>query len=400
MQSEGAIQVRLNRSELGEFSTLVGSIYDAALNARAWPEVVRNIANFQNTDKALLFTSLHTPSQGGFAFPVGISESAMQEWAERYAPQDLWARAIIERGLATHGSVVLGDDVIEHRELVATDWYKEYLSRIGVARLCAGVVFGLESTGTLPTSMCVYRGAESRRFGQRAKEKHRLLLPHVSRSLGIMFRLRDAELRVAATLAALDRLSSGVILIGSQRKVGYANRAAQRLMAEEDGLRLKVTAQGSTYLSVKSPEIQRQLDAALDQCLDPDVVEVPHFLSAVRIYRPSGRAAYAINVSALPPVNEFGTGPEQPRAIAFLSDPAAPPEVDEAQLQRLYGLTPAECRVAAEVCSGNSLARMSERLCVTENTVKTQLQSIFDKTGTHRQAQLVKLLLSLSSRLP
>ena len=105
-----------------------------------------------------------------------------------------------------------------------------------------------------------------------------------------------------------------------------------------------------------------------------------------------------MNVSALPLKNEFGTGLEQPRAIAFLTDPAEPVKVDEEMLRQLYGLTGAECRLAGEICTGQSISAIAGRLGVSENTVKTQLQSIFEKTGTHRQAQVVKLMLSLSSR--
>jgi DNA-binding CsgD family transcriptional regulator len=71
--------------------------------------------------------------------------------------------------------------------------------------------------------------------------------------------------------------------------------------------------------------------------------------------------------------------------------------LDFETLERLYGMTAAECRVAAAVCAGETLCAVGERLGVSENTVKTQLQNVYQKTGTHRQAQLVKVLLSLSS---
>ena len=60
-------------------------------------------------------------------------------------------------------------------------------------------------------------------------------------------------------------------------------------------------------------------------------------------------------------------------------------------LRKLYGLTQAECRLVREVCSGEPLAAIAKRLQVSENTVKTQLQQVFQKTGTHGQMQLVHL---------
>lgn len=58
-----------------------------------------------------------------------------------------------------------------------------------------------------------------------------LLLPHISRALGVAQRLRGADLKVAACLTALDKLQAGVLLIGRNRAVSFANRAARHLLA-------------------------------------------------------------------------------------------------------------------------------------------------------------------------
>jgi len=65
-------------------------------------------------------------------------------------------------------------------------------------------------------------------------------------------------------------------------------------------------------------------------------------------------------------------------------------------LRRIYGLTRAESQVAMRVLNGDGLAPIAEELSVSLTTVRTHLQRIFDKTGTHRQAELVRLLLTVS----
>ena len=61
-------------------------------------------------------------------------------------------------------------------------------------------------------------------------------------------------------------------------------------------------------------------------------------------------------------------------------------------LEDLYGLTPAEARLTCLLpwCSG--LAELAEELGVTRSTAQTQLAAVFRKTGTRRQADLVRLL--------
>ena len=67
------------------------------------------------------------------------------------------------------------------------------------------------------------------------------------------------------------------------------------------------------------------------------------------------------------------------------------------ELPRLYGLTPAECRVAVKLLELDSLTCIADSLCRSEQTVRSQLKSIYAKTGTHSQTQLLKLLLGLSA---
>ena len=60
----------------------------------------------------------------------------------------------------------------------------------------------------------------------------------------------------------------------------------------------------------------------------------------------------------------------------------------------LLGLTPAEAAVTAALCSGESLAGYATRRGLSRHTVRTLLRNAMAKTGTHRQAELVSLVLS------
>jgi DNA-binding CsgD family transcriptional regulator len=67
------------------------------------------------------------------------------------------------------------------------------------------------------------------------------------------------------------------------------------------------------------------------------------------------------------------------------------------QLDRVasrFGLTPAEARLLGTLCGGASITEASARLGVARTTARTHLQRIFDKSGTHRQAELVGMVLA------
>lgn len=78
----------------------------------------------------------------------------------------------------------------------------------------------------------------------------------------------------------------------------------------------------------------------------------------------------------------------------LITDPAAI-QVCPKVLRRIWGLTAAEARVAASLAAGLSPAEIAVRHGVSEATVRTQMRTIFEKTGTHRQGELIRLLTSI-----
>jgi DNA-binding CsgD family transcriptional regulator len=211
------------------------------------------------------------------------------------------------------------------------------------------------------------------------RERLQLLYPHLLRAAEIVHRLQDARARAAGALGALGALGSGVVIVDERGAVTFTNTAARRIFAENDGLKLR----GRPF--AVDPQAQKALDAAIQDCLRPHAE--PYDCSrGLRVPRPSKRPDYVVRVTSLGGA-----------AIVFISDPASELTVDETLLRREYGLTRAESRLAELLLNGETLASAAKRLRVSEATAKTQLQHIFQKTRTHRQPELVKLLLSLAS---
>jgi DNA-binding CsgD family transcriptional regulator len=59
-----------------------------------------------------------------------------------------------------------------------------------------------------------------------------------------------------------------------------------------------------------------------------------------------------------------------------------------------FGLTPAETRLALHLVAGETLRSAEAKLSMTYETARTHLKSIFQKTGTCRQAELVVVIVT------
>ena len=80
-------------------------------------------------------------------------------------------------------------------------------------------------------------------------------------------------------------------------------------------------------------------------------------------------------------------------AVVSITDPEVTAVPDDVTLSQTFGLTPAEARLTRLLAEGTSLAEAAARLGLRRETARTRIKIIFEKTGTHRQAELVSLVM-------
>lgn len=385
-------------AELARLSELIDQIYQGATEPGCWNTILPKIADWVSARFGLLFTPLHTPEMGGYYFNHGIPESVMHLWSTRWHGKDIMANTVVERGLFVEGNVLLGEDVVPFEQMQQAPIWRELNHPNQIDHFLCGAVFDFTSPIGLPTALTFYRSVREGQFTPYERERLLIVLPHVSRAFGVMAKLREADLKISANLAALDRVATGVLLFNAHGAVTFANRAARRILEDDDGLQLQCR-QGSSSLGDLAAVDRRTRDdlfRAIQGAISPDLLNTRHFSRAVLVPRPSGRQEYTLNFSTLAAQNEFGTGTEAPCAIAFLSDSAEPIRLDGELLKRTYGLTPAEIRVAETLTEGMTDKEIAERLALSPSTVRAQLNRIYAKTNSNSRNRLMRLLVSLS----
>lgn len=372
---------------------LVGDIYDAALDAEKWPDILQKFAQFMQSSKAVMFTNLHLPSQGGFYFTWGIPQAVSQQYFDHYQPHDVWTNVGIQRGIFFEGNVVLGTELVPHQQYLESKIWRELLSQADMARLCTGVIFGMDNLLAMPVGISLFRGLNEPAFDEADRQKLQRLLTHFSRALGVMFKLRDADLKIASSRTALDGLGSGVLLLNAQAEILLANQAAQRILQQQDGLAVSE----SNCLNTIHVETQSAIQHTLQTCLKRDLIEVPHFSQSITVSRVSGKSPYQLFFSRLPDHNDFVAQPVSPLAMVFITDTEQPLTVSAQLLKNTYGLTEAEVKLAQQCLVNDTMPALTTALNVSENTIKTQLASIYQKCGVHHRAELMKMLMSLAT---
>lgn len=386
---------------LAQYDALVHRIYDAALEPSHWPAVVADIAAACGGSRCLLFTPTTSPKRGGFTIPHNLSQGALERWAAKSIHEDPLVQAGLRRNLLREGNAATSVDLLSDEELHRTSFYKELWAPLDIARACFGVVFDGIDSHKRPTVLAVYRSERDGLFEPVVVDLVARLVVHLSRSLGVMYHLRDSEWKVASSQAALDRLAAGVLLLDSKGAVQFTNVAAHRVLQCGDPLALVrgvASGQLRPTLHARLKRFEADFHQAVRDALSPLEEDSPrHFSQSLVLPDAEDRPAWVVHVA---PIGEHaalpaGSGDAPSRAIVILYDLGAATSVEPAVLSDLFGLTPAECRVALQVLKGGTAEEMAGRVGVAVTTFKTQLQNVYAKTNTHRQADLLKLFLAL-----
>ncbi len=197
------------------------------------------------------------------------------------------------------------------------------------------------------------------------------LVPHLQQAVRIQDRL---------SLAA-ERVRHGMLRVTTAMRVAMVNAAAEQILAAGDGL--SVRAGRLTAADVRTA-------AELQSAVAGACAGLVRSAGCLLCSRPSGRPPYVVHV--VPSDRDHGV-----TALIVIIDRDDEPDNAVAVLHRLYRLTHAEAHVALHVARGEDLKDIAGGLSVSLTTVRTHLQHVFDKTGTHRQAELAHLLRDLDS---
>lgn len=361
---------------------LLLQIHQAAAEPEFWPQVLASIrSQVQGTFSSLLCLD----AAGRLVLPaldVSTPEDLLLDYSRDWAESDELYRLTASRGA---GQVVTSAELLSpslaRRSAV---WNEFYLPR-DLGRFLAATP---DPQGGASAMLVVYRGRAQREFGRRETETLERVLPHVSSALRVHLELQEALAFGRALGEALEALPLGVILLDGRAQVLFVNAAAGQVLDARDGLSL---VRGALHAarSEDSAAIRRLVRSCLPSSWG---IEPAAAGGVIGILRPAERTPYSLRIEPIR-VSGLGIRGREPAVAVLFADPDREPAAPHELLHQLYGLTPAESRLAVELCEGSDVAQIAELHGLSVATVRTHLRHLLEKTGTRRQGELVSLLL-------
>jgi len=213
-----------------------------------------------------------------------------------------------------------------------------------------------------------------------------LLVPHLQRAVAIgrVFDRRKAA--GEALTETLDHVEAAVFLVGSDGVIAFANNPAKTML--DDARLLREWGKALRAPDPKADRILRDIFVSAengDASVGIRGVAVP--------LTDAAQEQWFAHVLPLTSGNRRQTGLAHAAVAAvFIRKTAldAPPPLES--IAKLYKLTASEIRVLDALLKVDGVKAMAEMLGLSQATVRTHLHNVFQKTGTRRQSELVKLV--------
>lgn len=191
----------------------------------------------------------------------------------------------------------------------------------------------------------------------------------------------ERALRFMARRPRLDGDDDGLILLDHEGRVREMNDAARSIVAARDGLAI---ADGRLHAT--APTTAEQLRGLLNAALGDFATAAAGTLS---VLREAGRR-WIVRVTPCPS-GPFPFDMRLPGALVSVRDPNA--VVITSAQRAAFLLTRREAELAERLLNGLTLEDAAQQLGISPNTARVHLRSVFAKTGTNRQVDLVRVLL-------
>ena len=358
--------------------TLIDRVYEASLEPEAWPALLKDLRDLvggQGADYYLL-----RDGEIVFSAVYGISQDAIELYLRDYFA---FSDRIKMATSMADGRLTTDLDFVSPEAMSRNPYYQDFLKGVDTQHCILSAPF---RQGTEQSIFAIHLP-----YGQGPPEAlhfrpFAILMPHLRRAGQMQMCLATAAFVDGPSEQAIDRMAAGFLLLDRRGEVAAMNAAAARILAQAVGLSVR-----RRRLTARHRHQDWLLQRAIARATAPPALD--RVGEGLTLTAPDGAGSVSILISPLPYERSrreaFG-------AIVMLGEPSRGARDNVIDfVQAVYGLTPAEARLAqaiADGTDGTTLKDYAEAAGVSLNTVRTHLAHIFAKTDTKRQSDLVRLL--------
>ncbi|MCY4616564.1 MAG: helix-turn-helix transcriptional regulator [Chloroflexi bacterium] len=387
VERSGVMENGIVMSYQGTFKHLLAALHDATLDDARWPAasaLIDEACGIRGNGRVVGEGSKDDIQARfiGFYHRGQRREDLEREYLEDYHPTD--ERVPRFRQLPD-GRLAHVTDLYTAEELKTSPTYNEMLRRIDQQD---SVNVRLEEPDGAHIGWGLGDPADSDGWGSSRIAMVTALLPHVRQFVRVRQALVRAEARNTTVTALLGNPRIGVLHLDRRGRIMAANDRARSILRRGDGL-----SDRKGMLHARAPTEQVRLERLLGAALPAS--DTASVSGSMLLRRSPVLPPFVVHVKPVGvPQPDYGARPVA--ALVLIVEPERSRRVDPDLVARTLELTPAEAQVAVWLAEGKSVREMAEATGRTKSAIYWHLQQIYQKQSISRQADLVRLVLSLA----
>lgn len=281
------------------------------------------------------------------------------------------------RRILRHANRVVSDDDLFERDDPGRQALQQALAQAGLGAFLGHLV---AQEGERYIGIALHREAGTGDgFDHSAPACLTALAPHVGQAAGLGQRWQHAQSQARQLQAHLDLLRCAAVVCDEAGAVQWTNRSARQLLQAGSPLGVQAGLLRGAQ-PAQTAQLRQEIAAAARAACIAD--SAPRWLALAR----DGRSLH-IALQGQP----ADDGPA--RVLLMITDSRSLVDTPADTWRQLLGVTPAEARLVAALAQGRTLEAHAAQRGVSLGTVRNQLKQVLAKTGTKRQAELVRLAL-------
>ncbi len=374
--------------EAEALSRVISAIYDSSLEAALWPAALEATARFLRSATATLGSFDALQADVTYNFSWGDDPAYTALYLERYARLNPLIPASLQTSV---GEVASVSSIMTYEELHATQVYQEWAKPQGYIDVAQAT---LEKSGTALAVLAAVRHESVGPVDSTMLRRMKLLVPHFRRAVLIGKVIDLRTVKATAFAETIDGLAAGIFLVDHRGVIVHANASGKALL--DEGTVVTLSKRGT--LKASDDDADRRLGDAIAGAGGPET-ELAGKGIGMPLFGANGQSHIAHILPLASGARQAAGLFHAASAAVFLHRAELDLAMPVARVARRYGLTPTEEKVLRAVVQQGGVTPVAAALGMGEATVKTHLQRVFQKTGTRRQVDLVKLTFSFADPL-
>lgn len=362
--------------DFDKYNNVIESIYKASINTQHWNTALQDVSGYFHSEGAGLFSqNPYTQEVSSIAF-LGLKEGYLESYGEYYGRINPTFTDYSE----LRSGVMFTEQVFNQRRK-NDDFYtnctfnNEWMKPQGFSHAAGGMLI---ADGTNTLNFTLIRSSQQGLYTQQELKVLGAFSKHICKAVQLSKVFQRTNYRMQNAEHLLANMGHGILILDNEQNVLEANQIALNSIEKNPILAIQQGKLISNHLGLK-----KLLIAELQQTMVNSMLkkEIP-----LRLNLPEYKNVLLILMPVMP---ELQSQFDRPVAILIIKESTAENPLNMQYLQKSYNLTPCEARLIRYLVEGYELKRAAFEMGVTYETARWYLKSIFEKTGTHRQIDVI-----------